>query len=76
MGSHMAYSRERIQQIPLRLWRAFPIGLIHGTACLTDEELYSFFLRYISLFDEQLIERAISGDLDDEEQDEWLDFLS
>ncbi|XP_051922545.1 uncharacterized protein LOC127601386 [Hippocampus zosterae] len=60
---------------PCRLVKAFTVALLFGENAVTPDLLFESFLSYISQEERDLVNKALKEDLDDEEQEEMIDFL-
>ena len=60
---------------PIKLNRIFLIATLFGQSELSQEILLDFFLAYLSKDERAFVMHALDNTLDDEQSDEWLDFL-
>lgn len=62
--------------IPVRLSPAFILACIHGVDCVDEELLMSSFLKYLSASEQSAVEKAIQGNMDENDAEELLDLFS
>lgn len=60
---------------PIKLNRAFLIATLFGEQALMQHDLLDSFLAYLSKDEQTLVSSVLNGNLDDDQADEWLDFL-
>lgn len=60
---------------PCRIAKAFTVALLFGEKAVTSDMLFESFLSYISKEEQDLVNKALKEDLNDEEEEELVDFL-
>lgn len=62
---------------PLQLSQAFSVAVIHGELNVSSDMLVESFRMYLSETDRKVVDKALSGQvLDEDDQDDFLDLLS
>lgn len=75
IGRILVKGFHQLNFFPIKLNKAFLIATLFGESEVSQEILLDSFLAYLSKDERALVMHSLGNTLDDEQNDEWLDFL-